>query len=176
MRANLRPFCVLMIVLAASAMVWAETKEFTGQSTEGWLVWIVNTGQQANDKLTSSDGWLRLKYDRSEFVLLAHMTPVTGLKELKVEIKSDVDAIIGFGVEDQDKARFHYPVQLTAGKETTVTIKPEDFKLNDDSPTKKDKLEPEKLGNGYLIADLGLFVGATGENTLHIWKVTISRN
>ena len=175
MKPKARPWLTIATVISASTLLLADSKEFTGDNTEGWLVWNVTKGQQENDKLASSDGWLHLKYDRAEFVLLAHMTPVTGLKEMTVVMKSDTDAMVAFGVEDQDKAKFHYPVQLKAGEEKTVTIKPEDFKLNNDSPTKKEKVEPEKLGNSYLVADLGAFAGATGENTLHIKKVTIVR-
>ena len=171
-----RTILTCTILVAASALVVAETKEVKGDTTEGWLVWNVNTGQQLKENLTSADGWLQFKYDRAQFVLLLHITPLMGLKEMKVVIKSDVDTTVAFAIEDQDKAKFHYPVQLKAGQETTVTIKPEDFRPNNDSPTKKETVQSEKLGNGYIIGDLSVFTGAMGENTLHIKQVTIVRD
>jgi hypothetical protein len=175
MRTKLMSLLAVAIVGGFSALVVAQTQEFKGDSTDGWFVWDLSANQQANEKLSASEGWLRLKYSRSDIVLLGHLIPVTDLKELKVVIKSDVDAMIAFGLEDQDKARFHHMVHLPAGKETTVTMKPEDFKLNDDSPTKKEKVEPARLGDGYAVIDLGPIMGAAGENTLHIRRVTVTR-
>ena len=176
MHANLKTGLVLTVVTGLSAIALAATEEFKGDTTEGWMVWDLKANQQDNSKITSSEGSLHFKYDRAGFVLLGHMRPVTDLKELKVVITSDADITVAFAVEDQDKARFHYPVELKAGKETTVTVKPEHFKPSDDSPTKKEKVEPARLGAGYALVDLGAFTGATGDNTLHIKQVTITRN
>src|ERR1051326_6763597 len=79
-------------IFGISAIVLAETREFSGDTTKGWIVVDAKAGKQANEKLTASDGWLHLKYDRANVTYLGHMTPITNLKELKIVLRSDVDA------------------------------------------------------------------------------------
>lgn len=84
--------------------------------------------------------------------------------------------MFGVALTDRDEARFFAMRTIPPNEWVTVEFSPSDFELSEASPVTKDRFEPERAGEAYVVLDIGSYLGfASGSNTLEVDTVTISR-
>lgn len=126
----------------------------------------------------TGSGALRFEYLRKPLVFPILHAPIllNDLQGIEFDVRSDEKALIALAVTDLDGAKFHYPLELAPKVWKRVQIRPQDFKLSDDSPVKKDALEPSRLSTGLNMLDaLGLFGGKEVDNILLLDNLTVAR-
>ncbi len=150
-------------------------------SVNGWIV-IGTDGKTHNDLMASTRDAGRGKnvlawriVRGGPLTVLAHPSSTTDFQTLEFDIWSSRDSVAAVQLEDIDHAKFHSPVPLSANSWKHVKLEPHDFKINDDSPVKKSRLEPEKLGNAFSFVELGLLLKAKEDNLLRFDNVRLSR-
>ena len=169
------PVVVLVLaLLAGSAAAENNVEKFDCDTADGWAVTNFKPGQTPSGaQVGTSDGSVALGYRRDQVAALVHTAMLTELIELRITLQSARDIQMVIGISDLDGARFHYVVSVPAGKWTDVTVKPADFRPSDDSPVKKRAVEPQRLGIGYALLDVGALQGASGENAIRVDRVEI---
>ncbi|MBI2900191.1 MAG: hypothetical protein HYY17_08395 [Planctomycetes bacterium] len=152
-----------------------DTETLPCDTTEGWSLADLGTGVPKDATLSAQGGAVAVRYERGTLTPLACGALLTELRELRLTLLSESDAVFAAGFSDRDGAAFHHAFELAARKRTTVVLRVADFKLNDDSAVKKDAIDPARLGWGFLLLDAGGLTGARGRNTLSVDEVTIVR-
>jgi hypothetical protein len=144
-------------------------------ATAGWFMTNFVSDRPEGASLSAADGVVLFRYDRAKLAVLGHSALLTEMRELRLSIRSEIALTLALVVKDRDGATFNCPLEIRAGKMVEARARPADFKPNDDSPVKKEKLDPKRLTTGFALLDGGLFVGATGKNTLTIDEVVVER-
>jgi len=90
-------------------------------------------------------------------------------------IKSEKAAIWIVSVTDRDKANFSAKKEIPAGRWKKLSLVPSDFECGEDSPVKKDRLEPNKLSFGYANFDVLCILDKKGTNRVLIDDIKILR-
>ncbi|MCW8131319.1 MAG: hypothetical protein KIS92_13300 [Planctomycetota bacterium] len=122
-------------------------------------------------------GALRFTYLRKEgrFDLLAINVPTTEMLQLEADVRTSTPGYFAIAVQDRDGARFNYGFELRNTNWRHLLITPDDFKLSDDSPVKKDKLDPERVTGGFALIDLSVYQKKTGINSLFVDNFVVQR-
>ncbi|MCZ7646441.1 MAG: hypothetical protein M5U26_14345 [Planctomycetota bacterium] len=134
--------------------------------------------EAAPGAVQGSMGMLRFDYTRKHmiFPILYTTVMLNDLNGIEFDVRSQEKALLILAVTDFDGAKFNYPVELARGSWKHVKIRPEDFKLSDDSPVKKSALEPARLGAGLAFLDaLSLFPGNDASTSLWLDNLLVSR-
>ena len=126
----------------------------------------------------ASRGALCFAFDRKAGVvdILASGLDISGMKTVEFDLKCSARSWLALGVEDLDGAKFHYIFEVAANTWRHVELRPADFKLSDDSPVKKDALDPAKLKPGFGLFDVWFFTKLPeGPNTIWLDNVRVLR-
>jgi hypothetical protein len=105
--------------------------------------------------------------------IIAHPVPLSGFSKIRFRVWSREKTMLMIVLEDGDKAKFHTPVFVSADSWTNVSVFPNDFQINDDSPVKKQALDPQLVSSPFILIDAGFFMGQKGPNTLKICDFTV---
>ena len=160
------------VLVGVYSNIASEQTVDSGDSTSGWVVVDVNGGTVDDAMLRVENGVVQFQYQQSEVALLVNsQTKLTGFTNLKLRVKSRESTTLAVAVEDQDRARFHALVNVDPNSWQDIELSPDDFRLSDDSPVKKERLDTDQLGTAYAILDLAFTQGREGENTLEIGSV-----
>ena len=172
----MRQLPATLLLLAAARFAAADESVFPCDTTDGFQSAKLDGGGKPDGaELTAKDGNLVLSYERAKMAPLAHIVGLTEFAELRLLVRSDAEAIFAVALKDRDGATFHCPVKLEAGKWETVSLTPERFVPNADSAVKKTRLDPARLGWGWVLIDAGALSGAAGRNTLRVDEVRVVR-
>lgn len=153
-------------------------------SADGWFV-LDPGGGGADAKLRvtregprEGTGALEMAYERKANVYAVLVAPVllTNLRAIEFDVWSREAVAFAIGVEDKDRAKFHYAVELQAGRWRRVRIAPGELQPSDDSPVKKPRLDPKRLGFGLPMVDLSPMGGVEGPNVLRIDGLRVLRD
>ena len=154
----------------------ADTTTYDCDTTSGWLAVNDKLEPTADTQLSAADGHVIFEYPRGEArILIHHGVSIRGFERLAIRVRSEKTVTLGFSVEDRDKASFFSLKTLLAGEWGTIELSPDDFQIGDDSPVRKERLDPELLGDAYVMVDVAFFVGGSGRNTLEFDSVEITR-
>jgi hypothetical protein len=148
---------VALLILAVSSPTHGqETKRFEFDTTAGWVSVDLGGKPLSKGGVKTEKGRLSFSYERTGPALLVHYAALlTGLQTLSLHIRSVQPATLVTFVEDRDGAKFHAPTILKAGQWTRVKLSPKNFRLNDDSPVKKSRLDSISLRSNALEAPTG---------------------
>jgi hypothetical protein len=168
----------MTLALAAWCLVaqQADQDVFTCDTTEGWTVFDTAEGNE-DPELRIENGALEFRFDRKSGGVSLLLVPavLTNLRSIEFDVWSREKTAIAIGFDDLDRAKFHHGIELQAGKWKKVRIQHSEFTLNDDSPVKKPRLDPKRLGFGFGLLDASPFFGAEGPNVLRIDNMKILR-
>ena len=118
----------------------------------------------------------RFERRKDSFEFLRAGVDLAGLQQIEFDIKAAQKCAIGLLVEDSDGAKFNHVFQLAQDTWRKVQASPANFKLSDDSPAKKDRLDPACLRLGLSLIDLSVLVGMKeGANALWIDNFSVRR-
>lgn len=170
-----RVLLALAPLLATVAAAASDTETFPCETTDGWSLLDLSGQPPMGASLSAAEGEVRVLYERSTLVLMQHTALMTDLEGLTLTLRSEVASTILVTVVDADGARFQHAFDLAASERSCVSVLPSEFRLADDSPVKKDSLDPGLLRAGYVLADLGAAFGAKGPNTLSVEEVLVRR-
>lgn len=163
------------VLLLLATVASAETEAFECDSTAGFSLTNCTDTPPAGATLVAEKGALLLRHDRAALAAVLVQTPLVDLARIAVTVESKSDAPFVLLLVDRDGARWVKAVPIAAGKRTEVAATPADFALTDDSPVKKPRLDPARLGFGALLFDGGFLGGAKGEGELRIDRVVVER-
>lgn len=192
----------IILTLLCSCLAWlqtgicplrcAEAEKISKQAiscdnTQGWAVVSTQDGTMHNNQMNVTDrsgtfvegaGALEWHVQRRQgaFEALVSTSTVTDLASVSFDIWSEKPATIWVGIEDRDRAKFHYATRIEAGRWTQLKLRPSDFLLNDDSPVKKQTMDPKRLGIGFGLVDVSGLLGTPGDNTLRVDRVFVERS
>ncbi|GEM_PF-2071506 len=107
--------------------------------------------------------------------VLIHAVDLHAMTSLAFWIRSPEATTWVTAVKDADGAVFNAPVSLPAGRWKKVVLRPGSFRLNDDSPVKKDRLDPGSLGRGYVGFDLAAVLGKGSTREVFLDDVAVTR-
>lgn len=142
--------------------------------TNGWAALNIDGQPSLDAKLTVENGRLLFDYPRTEVrFLVNHAVSLMGLDELNITLRSETPGTFAVVVEDLDKARFYALKPIETTEVTALTFWPADFVLADDSPTRKEELDPLRLDKNLLFADVAAIGGGTGRNRVWISEVEL---
>ncbi len=182
------PFFVFVIIILGFYILDGYAQEYRDEqiftfshSTEGLIV------DPAGSEMTLSivkdmhqdSNVVEFKYKRESTLLSKLVCPalLKNFRAISLNIYSQRDSIVMILVEDLDKALFNFTVNLEKDKWTPLVIKPSDFSLNEDSPVKKEHLDPARLGWGFVLLDVThLFGGSNSENIICLDNLKIERD
>ncbi|MBI2190710.1 MAG: hypothetical protein HYU36_01840 [Planctomycetes bacterium] len=167
---------LLLLPLVTPPLAAQDEERFDGESLQGWETTDFKGGKPEGSNLGVSNKSVSFHYRREVLSPLAHAALLTELQEIRLTLRSQVNGAFMLGVEDRDGASFHFPFDLSAGQRKEVRARPSDFKLNDDSRVRKPVLDPQRLGLGYVLLDLGPLLGSRGENVLAVDTVVVRRS
>lgn len=107
--------------------------------------------------------------------VLVHYVPLASMTSVAFWIRAPEATTWVTAVKDLDGAVFNAPAALPANRWKRVVLRPGDFRLNDDSPVKKERLDPERLGRGYVGFDLEAVLGGGGSREILVDDVAVTR-
>ncbi len=125
--------------------------------------------------LAAEQGALVLRQDRAQLAAVLLPALMTEATEVRLSVESKTAVTLALVAPDRDGARWIQFFQLPAAKKTDLRAQASAFKLTDDSPVKKPKLEAERLGFGCLLFDVGFMQGAKGANEVRIHQLQVHR-
>ncbi len=166
----------LLVLLLLSTAAMAETEGFTCDSAEGFSVTNFTDVPPAGASLSAEAGAVVLRYDRANLAAITHAALLSEMTGSRISVLSHETVTLALVIPDRDGARWMKGFPVPGGVRTELVAAPADFQLTDDSPVKKAHLEPERLGLGYILFDIGPLSGASGANVLAIEEVTVSRS
>ncbi len=167
--------CLLVLLLLSTAAM-AETQEFTCDSADGFSVTNFTEVPPTGASLSAEAGAVVLRYERANLAAITHAAFLTEMTGIRISVRSEETVTLALVIPDRDGARWMKGFPVPGGLRTELVATPTDFQLTDDSPVKKARLEPERLGLGYILFDIGPLSGASGANALAIEEVTVSRS
>ncbi len=112
---------------------------------------------------------------RGSFNALVRPTSLTHFRSMEFDIASQVATLVVVPVDDLDGAKFNSIIKLEAGQWHHVRLTPSDFRISDDSPVKKQSLDPSRAVMNFSLADLGGILGHEGPNVIQLSNVVIER-
>ncbi len=130
----------------------------------------------AGATLSAEGGALVLRQDRTSLAALLLPVVAIDLAEVRLSIQSKGDVTLALIAPDRDGARWIQFVPLAAGVKGDLRVSADAFKLTDDSPVKKEKFDPARLGFGCFLFDVGFLQGAKGKNEIRIDRIQVKRN
>lgn len=107
--------------------------------------------------------------------VLAHYVLLKDLQVLSFWIKAEKQTKWAVALKDRDEAVFIALIDLNQGQWHYIRLTPADFFCSEDSPVKKPSLDTTRLTNFYIGFDLYASKGFSGENSIYIDDVTITR-
>lgn len=171
------------LALASFSQDVMEDFDFFGcdEKTDGW--YLLNISNLPNTAITISSehkdgkGSLEFNYRRvkDKLPLLLNFALTTNLEAIEMDIWSKETTTLAVGLEDREKASFHQAINVGAGKWQHVVCKAGDFRQNDDSPVKKNKLDVKLLTAGFGLADAAPYFGSEGANVVRIDNLKVVR-
>lgn len=172
------PIWAMIFAATGICLASADVDSFSCESTAGWAV--IDPGGGAKAQLSSAPGRtgrsVELRQERTKKpAALAYAALLTGLARLEFDLWSEQAGVVLIAMEDRDGARFHHGVKVEAGTWMRVTLRPADFEPAPDSPKKRERLDPDRLGVGFGLLDPSAAFGLTGINALRVDNVTIER-
>ncbi|MBN2325040.1 MAG: hypothetical protein JXQ30_15025 [Spirochaetes bacterium] len=137
----------------------------------------------ARMEITESEGYgkragaLSFMYDRgvNPLPVLYHHVCLEEFTSIEFRIRAEKKTLWVVNVGDLDGAQFSARREIAPGEWTPVAVRPSDFVLNENSPVKKKRLDPKKLGFGYAAFDLFALTEKEGTNRVLIDDVRITR-
>jgi len=108
--------------------------------------------------------------------IVVHWVLLRDMVSIKFWIKAKRETKWVVSIKDIDGAVFSSVIELAEDRWRRVTLKPVDFRCNNDSPVKKSRLDVTRLGYGYVGFDIYTVLGGRGKNTVFIDKVIVERN
>jgi lipopolysaccharide export system protein LptA len=188
-----KPICALLLALplllpaAAQEVPDVDAEDF--EQADRPLRWIVvgvpfGRPEGASVQPTVNEGEfkegkraLAFTYVRGKMpvAVLVYNVLIRDLESIDFQASSKRDAKLRCTVTDADGARFSADTDIKAGAWTHAVIRPTDFALNTDSPVKKEKFDPAKLGFNLAFFDVIGVTGGEGENAVFLDNVTITR-
>lgn len=110
------------------------------------------------------------------FIGIGTMEPdLSGLKEIRLRIRSGEDRIFAISLDELQGRVFIYPFELKKGQWTEITAKPEDFIISAHLQETERKLNPAELSRRLVIADLSGDRGIIGPNTFWVDWIEIAK-
>ena len=109
-----------------------------------------------------------------EGMLVAPQASLTGFRQLSLRLWSQQKAVIAVIIEDRDKAKFHAIKPLAANCWTDISLVPNDFQINDDSPVKKNALDPQLVVGPTILAQISKRFGLQETNTLGLSSMKVA--
>jgi len=170
----------ILVLLALALPLRADvTEAFPCDSTDGWVV-LDRTGEKSGTRLESNGSALRFAYDRARGEFLVHRADLNGLRELRIKVRSETDISLALAMDDRDRASWvcAFPLPAHRWVEIRIDDPASQFKLNPDSPVRKDRLDPSRLKEGWGMIDVGATLeasGASGQNLILIDWIRIVR-
>lgn len=176
-RAGLQPNSTAMVRTLALAMLLllplgALPTRYRIVSTTGWDI-VDLAGKLTPAHLSASTAGLRMDYQRGRVTLLQYAVALSGFQTITAEVRSKQPMLLICSVEERGGAKFHQTTQLAGGQWCKVVFSAPDFKLNDDSPVKKDKLDTTDMLGALHFADGAIFTGESGPNQLSVREIEI---
>ena len=166
-------FCLLFVSVIPAAR-GSDPVTYKCKTSTGWAAYDQERNPATDTELTATDGKLVYSYPRAKPRMLVHFqAAMTAFEKLTLRLKSHLAITLVVSLGDPDRARFMATAPLAADTWQVVALTPNDFRVTDDSPVKKDALDSYILENGYVLLDLGSTQGAKGENTIEIDSVEI---
>jgi len=137
----------------------------------------------ARMEITESEGYgeepgaLSFTYERGSqpVPVLYHQVYLGGFKKIDFRIRVKKKTFWVVNISDLDGARFSAHRVIAPGEWKDVTLNPSDFSCNEDSPVKKERIDPTNLGFGYAAFDLFSLTEKSGSNRVLIDDITITR-
>jgi len=105
-----------------------------------------------------------------------HHVSMQDFQSINFWIRAKKKTMWVISVNDSDQATFSAKTDLEAGKWTHVSLKPEDFVCNDDSPVQKEQLDTGKLNSYFVCFDLLAVIQKEGSNKVFIDDVKVVRS
>lgn len=171
----MRNLSVALFALLMPAAALADLETFECDTTDGFSLTDFTGTPPRGATLSAQKGSLVLEQDRARLAAVLHATLLTELCDLRITVASTAAIPLAILVPDRDGARWIHVAAVPAGKPTVVSARPEDFRLADDSPVRKDRMEPDRLGFGYVLFDAGFLQGASGQGKVRIDRIEIER-
>ncbi|MEK7867187.1 MAG: hypothetical protein AAB434_10930 [Planctomycetota bacterium] len=168
---------LLVPVAAALALSIASAEVETFECDEVGQFALTNftDAPPAGATLAAEEGALVLRQDRASLAALHLPALMTEATELRLSIESKAAVTLGLIVPDRDGARWIQFLPLPAGKRTELRARVDAFELTDDSPVKKARIEPSRLGFACFLFDVGVVQGAKGANEIRVHGVEVER-
>jgi hypothetical protein len=107
---------------------------------------------------------------------LFHLVLLKDFKSISFWLKSETKTTWVLALEDRDKAVFTAFIECTQNTWLKVVLTPHDFRCTEDSPVKKEKLDPSRITCGYAAFDLQTLWGGGEENTIYLDDINIIRS
>jgi hypothetical protein len=165
----LRILALAMLLLVPLA---ARPTRYRIVSATGWEI-VDLAGKMTPAHISATTAGLRMDYQRGRITLLQYAVPLSGFQSITAEVRSKQPMVLICSVEERGGAKFHQTTQLAGGQWCRVVFAAADFKLNDDSPVKKQKLDTADMLGVLHFADGAIFTGESGPNQLSIREIEI---
>lgn len=160
---------ILAVALLAALAARADEETFPCDGVDGFQA-------GPDGRLAAEGGSLVLAYERGKLAPLAGTALMTGMKELRLRIRSAEAGTFVVALKDRDGAAFNQPFALPAGEWTDVVLPAAKFALNRESVVRKPRLDPARLGAGWVLVDAAAIVGGgKGRNELRVDEVRVVR-
>jgi len=122
-------------------------------------------------------GALSFSYERGSrpVPVLVHHVCLEGLTRIGFRVLVEKETFWVVNIGDLDGARFSAHRVISPGGWTDVTFEPSDFSCNEDSPVRKERIDPANLGFGYAAFDLFSLTEKRDSNRVLIDDVKVTR-